>query len=41
MNILYIGAGFVGTTSAAVAGDSGHNVLVYDLDEEKVEKLNS
>jgi len=41
MNILYIGGGFVGSCSAAVAADSGHNVLVYDIDSEKVDKLGS
>jgi UDPglucose 6-dehydrogenase len=41
MNTLYIGAGFVGTTSAAVAAESGHNILVYDIDDDKTEKLNS
>ncbi len=41
MNILYIGGGFVGTCSAAVSADSGHNVLVFDIDTEKVEKLGS
>jgi UDPglucose 6-dehydrogenase len=41
MNILDIGAGFVGTTSAATTAEGGHNVLVYDVDEDKVQKLNS
>lgn len=41
MNVLYIGGGFVGTCSAAVAADSGHNVLVFDIDTEKVKKLGS
>ncbi|MBT7755274.1 MAG: UDP-glucose/GDP-mannose dehydrogenase family protein, partial [Candidatus Magasanikbacteria bacterium] len=41
MNILYIGGGFVGACSAAVSADSGHNVLVYDIDKNKVEKLGS
>src|SRR3989338_7929988 len=41
MNILYIGAGFVGSSSAAVSADSGHQVLVYDVDEQKIEKLGS
>ncbi|HBB37598.1 MAG: UDP-glucose/GDP-mannose dehydrogenase [Candidatus Magasanikbacteria bacterium GW2011_GWD2_43_18] len=41
MNILYIGAGFVGTCSAAISADSGHNVLVYDIDAKKIEKLGS
>jgi len=41
MNILYIGAGFVGACSAAVSADSGNNVLVYDIDEKKIENLSS
>lgn len=41
MNILYIGAGFVGTCSAAVSAASGHKVLVYDIDKEKVKILGS
>lgn len=41
MNILYIGAGFVGTCSAAVSANSGHTVLVFDIDQQKVEKLGS
>ena len=41
MNILYIGSGFVGACSAAVSADSGHNVLVFDIDKEKIKKLSS
>jgi len=41
MQILYIGGGFVGACSAAVSADSGHQVLVFDVVEEKVKKLNS
>lgn len=41
MNILYIGGGFVGACSAAVSADSGHTTLVFDLDQEKVNKLTS
>lgn len=41
MKVLYIGAGFVGTCSAAVSADSGHNVLVYDIDATRIKKLNS
>ncbi len=41
MKILYIGGGFVGACSAAVSADSGHETLVYDIDEQKVAKLNS
>ncbi len=41
MNILYIGSGFVGSCSAAVSADSGHNTLVYDIDERKIKLLGS
>lgn len=41
MNILYIGGGFVGTCSAVVSANSGHNTLVYDIDEKKVKMLGS
>lgn len=41
MKILYIGAGFVGATSAAASAASGHDVLVYDIDENKINKLAS
>lgn len=41
MNIIYIGAGFVGACSAAVSADSGHKTLVFDIDQQKIEKLSS
>lgn len=41
MRILYVGGGFVGVCSAAVAADFNHSILVYDVDENKVEKLAS
>lgn len=41
MNILYIGSGFVGTCSAAVSADSGHQTLVFDVDERKLKLLSS
>lgn len=41
MNILYIGSGFVGACSAAVSASSGHNVLVYDIDKNKIAALGS
>lgn len=41
MKILYIGAGFVGACSAAVMADSGHDVLVYDIDKTKIKMLGS
>lgn len=41
MNLLYIGAGFVGSCSAAVSANSGHKTLIYDIDGTKIEKLRS
>ncbi|MCX6782222.1 MAG: nucleotide sugar dehydrogenase [Candidatus Magasanikbacteria bacterium] len=41
MNLVYIGAGFVGSCSAAVSAESGHDVLVYDIDEKKIKMLGS
>jgi UDPglucose 6-dehydrogenase len=41
VNILYIGAGFVGACSAAVSADSGHRTLVYDIDERRTSMLGS
>ncbi len=41
MKILYIGAGFVGACSAAISADSGHDVLVYDIDKAKIKALGS
>lgn len=41
MNLLYIGAGFVGACSAAVAANSGHKALVYDINETRVNMLSS
>ncbi len=41
MNILYVGAGFVGACSAAVSAQSGHTTLAYDVDVEKISKLGS
>lgn len=41
MKILFIGAGFVGACSAAVAADSGHEVLAYDIDAKKIDCLSS
>jgi UDPglucose 6-dehydrogenase len=41
MKLLYIGAGFVGACSAGVMADSGHEVLVYDIDVEKITMLGS
>jgi UDPglucose 6-dehydrogenase len=41
MKILYIGAGFVGACSAAVAASGGHQTLVYDIDKKRVDALSS
>ncbi len=41
MKLLYIGSGFVGTCSAAVSASSGHQVLVYDIVENKIKMLGS
>lgn len=49
MNLLYIGAGFVGACSAAASAAHGHDILVYDLNTDRVkafasadkEKINS
>lgn len=41
MNILYIGAGFVGACSAAVSAHNGHNTLVHDIDETRVKAFSS
>jgi UDPglucose 6-dehydrogenase len=39
MKLLYVGGGFVGTCSAAVSADSGHDVLVYDINSDLIRKL--
>ncbi len=41
MKILYFGGGFVGACSAAVSADSGHEILVYDINRELVAGLSS
>ncbi len=41
MTLTFIGAGFVGATTAAAMADSGHNVLVFDISQERVDKLGS
>lgn len=41
MNILYIGAGFVGSCSAAAAANNGHNTLIFDIDKNRIEALSS
>ncbi len=41
MKILYLGAGFVGACSAAVMADSGHDILLFDIDKNKINMLGS
>lgn len=41
MNILYVGGGFVGACSAAVSADSGHQILVFDINADKIKKLST
>lgn len=41
MKLIYMGSGFVGACSAAVMADSGHDVLVYDIDKERIQMLGS
>lgn len=41
MKIIYIGAGFVGTCSGGVMAEAGHDVLLYDIDKEKINLLGS
>jgi UDPglucose 6-dehydrogenase len=41
MKILYFGAGYVGACSAAISADSGHEVLVYDINQELIKSLSA
>lgn len=41
MKITVIGSGYVGTTAAAIFALSGHVIYAVDIDETKVEKINS
>ncbi|MEX2460153.1 MAG: UDP-glucose/GDP-mannose dehydrogenase family protein [Paenibacillaceae bacterium] len=41
LRITVIGSGYVGTTTALVLADLGHEVIGYDIDAVKVEKLNN
>lgn len=41
MRLLYIGSGFVGACSAAVSAASGHETLVFDIDEKRIKAFSS
>jgi len=41
MYTIYMGAGFVGACSAAVTADSGHHVLAFDIDSDRIARLSS
>ncbi len=41
MKLIYIGAGFVGACAAAASADSGHKILLFDIDEIKIKRLSS
>ena len=41
MNIAVIGSGYVGTTAAAIFALSGHDVVAIDIDQSKVDLINS
>lgn len=41
MNITVIGSGYVGTTAAAIFALSGHDVTAIDIDESKINLINS
>lgn len=41
MKVVYIGGGYVGTCSAAVMANFGHDVLVYDINKDLIKKLSS
>lgn len=41
MKLIYIGSGFVGTCSAAVMANFGHEVLVYDNNPEVIKKFST
>ncbi len=41
MKNIYIGSGFVGACSAAVSAASGHQTIIYDIDEQKINMLSS
>lgn len=39
--IVVIGSGYVGTTTAAILANCGHNVIAIDIDKDKVKTINS
>lgn len=41
MKLIYIGAGFVGACSSAVMAKFGHDVLVYDVNEKRINIFNT
>ena len=41
MHLVYMGAGFVGACSAAVSADSGHSVMAFDINDQKIADLSS
>ena len=41
MNVVIIGAGYVGLVSGACFSEFGANVVCVDLDQEKIDKLNA
>jgi len=41
MNIGIVGLGFVGSVTAAVLADQGHNVIGLDIYNAKIKKFNS
>lgn len=41
MHLLFIGSGFVGSTTAAAMAEFGHDVLVFDIDPHKISELGS
>lgn len=41
MKLLYVGGGYVGLCTGVASADSGHEVLIYDIRKEYLEKLSS
>ncbi len=41
MQLVFIGSGFVGTTTAAACASFGHDVLLYDINDARVASLSS